>query len=65
MRVKNVNLPDGTALTVTLRGVPVGTIAVARREGQLRTTVASQVGRSDLIDVKVGDMIVLHGVWHS
>jgi hypothetical protein len=65
VRVKNVNLADGTRLTVTLRGVPVGTITLARREGQLQTSVAFQVGRSDLPDVKLGDSIILHGVWHS
>jgi hypothetical protein len=65
VRVKNVNLADGTRLTVTLRGVPVGTITLSRREGQLRTNVAFQVGRSDLPDVKLGDAVILHGVWHS
>jgi hypothetical protein len=40
-------------------------MTLSRREGQLRTNVAFQVGRSDLPDVKLGDAIILHGVWHS
>ena len=73
LRVKNVNLPDGTVLTVTASGpnsprcVPafgeavVGTIKLSRREGSLTANMPFEVGRQDQILVKNGSTVVLCG----
>lgn len=65
VRVKNVNLPEGTVLSVVLTDCgasPVGTITLSRREGQLRTTVPGcEVGRTSSIYVNKGATRVLSG----
>lgn len=64
-RVKSVNLPDGTVLSVVLTDCgasPVGTITLSRGEGQLRTTVPGcQVGRTSAIYVNNGATRILSG----
>ena len=65
VRVKNVNLPEGTVLSVVLTDCgasPVGTITLSRQEGQLRTTVPGcQVGRQSAIYVNSGSTRILSG----
>jgi hypothetical protein len=74
LRIKNVNLPDGTVLTVTASGpnaqqrcVPmfgeavVGTITLSRQEGSLTANMPFEVGRQDQLLVKNGSTIVLCG----
>src|SRR6266571_7956365 len=65
VRVRNVNLPDGTVLSVVLTDCgasPVGTITLSRLEGQLRTTVPGcQVGRQSAIHVNSGSTRILSG----
>lgn len=73
VRVKRVNLPDGTVLTVEITdcasftGSPVvGTITIERGRGSLTTTLPSepsvcQVGHNSSIFLKLGDTVVLEG----
>jgi hypothetical protein len=70
VRVKNVNLPDGTVLGVVLTDCgasPVGTITLSRGEGQLRTTLPQgcQIGRNSSILINNGGTTILRGgaVW--
>ena len=46
MQVKNVNLPDGTVLWVTLDFMPVGTITVRAGSGTMATYNLGQFGVS-------------------
>ena len=61
VRVKKVNLPDGTVLAVQLGATIVGTFTLSRGEGQLSTTLNFQVGRLDPIFIRNGDMRILSG----
>ncbi len=38
VQVKNVNLPDGTVLAVSLDFMPIGSITLSRREGTMRAS---------------------------
>src|SRR4051812_42570017 len=59
VEVKNVNLPDGTALAIELDGMAVGTINLVRGQGKVSTTIPLQVGRNTTIDVGVNGVVVL------
>jgi hypothetical protein len=65
VKVQNVNLPNGTVLSVILTDCgtsPVGTITLSRRQGELRTTVPGcQVGRTSAIHVNSGSTRILTG----
>lgn len=61
MRVKNVNLPDGTFLNVTIDGLYVGTVILSRGEGSLSTFLLFQVGRQSPIVLKNGGVTILSG----
>lgn len=66
VRVKNVNLPDGTRLDVYLGGsnpIPgefVGALAVQGHQGQAIISVPTEVGRNDDLVLKNGSAIVLY-----
>jgi hypothetical protein len=64
VKVQNVNLPDGTLLSVILTDAgshPVGTITLSRGSGQLFTTVQAPIGRTSSIFVRLGSTTVLSG----
>jgi hypothetical protein len=66
VKVQNVNLPDGTVLSVVLTDCvsssPVGTIRLSRRQGELHTTVPNcHVGRTSSIHINNGATRVLSG----
>jgi hypothetical protein len=65
VKVKSVNLPDGTVLSVVLTDCgasSVGTITLSKQEGQLQTTVPGcQVGRQSAINVNNGATTILSG----
>jgi len=65
VQVSNVNLPDGTVLSVVLTDcgtAPVGTIKLNRGQGQLKTKVPGcQVGRQSAIYVNNGSTTILSG----
>ena len=65
VRVKNVNLPDGTVLTVNYGGIEpgaganVGSFTLRGREGSPTTTLPFSAGANDDIAVMNGSTIVL------
>ena len=65
VRVRNVNLADGTVLAVAIEGTPVGSITLSRGEGRLATTITFQVGRHSPITVTHDGVVVLRGTWRS
>lgn len=72
VRVRNIALPDGSALTVNVGGTTpgtgddVGTFVLNRGEGRLATTVPFQVGRSTDIAVTRGGQVILFALgWQS
>jgi hypothetical protein len=62
LEVKNVNLPDGTALLVEPDGTLVGTVNLIRGQGKVSTTLPSQVGRNSVLKVGTGGVVVLMNV---
>lgn len=66
VRVRNVNLPDGTRLDVYLGGsdpIPgqfVGTLIIQSHQGQATISVPFQVGRNDDLVLKNGSTVVLY-----
>jgi hypothetical protein len=65
VEVGNVNLPNGTVLSVVVTDcgtAPVGTIKLDRGQGQLKTKVPGcQVGRQSAIDVNNRSTTILSG----
>jgi len=66
VRIKNVNLPDGTVLDVFLTDcgtAPVGTITLSRGEGQLSTRLSTScpIGRTSSILLNHGSTMVARG----
>jgi hypothetical protein len=65
VQVGDVNLPDGTVLSVVVTDcgtTPVGTIKLNHGQGQLKTKVPGcQVGRQSAIDVKDSSTTILSG----
>jgi len=65
VQVSNVNLPDGTVLSVVLTDcgtAPVGTIKLNRGQGQMkRKGHGCQVGRQSAIYVNNGSTTILSG----
>jgi hypothetical protein len=61
VRIRNVNLPDGTLLQVTLDFTPVGTITLSRREGTLTTSLGHFGVSRDQVRVNTGGVTILGG----
>ena len=61
VQVKNVNLPDGTVLTVSLDFSPVGSITLAKREGTLRTSLGHFAVSRDQVRVLNNGVAILSG----
>jgi hypothetical protein len=65
VQVSNVNLPNGTILSVVVTDcgtAPVGTIKLTHEQGQLKTKVPGcQVGRQSAIYVNNGSATILSG----
>ena len=61
VQVKNVNLADGTVLTVTLSFTPVGSITLLRGEGRLTADLGHFGVSRDSVDVRNGSLTVLRG----
>jgi hypothetical protein len=66
VRVKNVNLPDGTVLDIYITdcgAAPVGTITLDGGKGRVRLTLPAQcqVGHNSSIFLKLGDATILEG----
>ena len=64
VRVRNVKLPDGTALNVSIRGIDVGRMVLSRGEARLRTTIPFRVTRNtDVLTVRAGAATVVSGTF--
>ncbi len=61
VQVKNVNLPDGTVLPVSLDFTPVGTITLSRSEGTLVTNLGHFAVSFDQIRVNYNGSTILIG----
>jgi len=61
VRVKNVNLADGTSLDVTLSFTPVGTLTLSRGEGSLTTSLGHFGVSRDAVRVNQGGITILSG----
>jgi hypothetical protein len=65
VRVKNVNLPNGTVLSVVLTDCwngPAGSLTLSGGQAEFRKTVPfCEVGRSSAIHIKSGDQLILAG----
>jgi hypothetical protein len=61
VQVKNVNLPDGTRLTVALDFLPVGTITLSRGEGTLVTSLGHFSVSNDQVRVAGSNGVILAG----
>src|SRR3954469_6983913 len=59
VEVKNVNLPDRTALVIEMDGLAVGTVNLVRGQGRVSTTIPLQVGRGTIIKLGVDGVVVL------
>ena len=65
VQVKNVNLPDGTVLQVTLDFTPVGTITLSRGQGTLVTSLGHFAVSRDQVRVNGGGTTILSGGFFS
>jgi len=65
VQVKNVNLPDGTVLQVTLDFTPVGTITLSRGAGTLVTSLGHFAVSRDQVRVNGGGTTILSGGFFS
>jgi len=63
VRVKNVNLPDGTALAVSLDFSPVGTLTISRGEGSLVADLGHFAVSNDQVRVNNGGTTILIGAY--
>ena len=54
-----MNLPDGTVLTVEIRGTIAGALTLGSGQGDLSIPLPFQVGRQDDVFVRHGDTIIL------
>src|SRR2546423_1589211 len=55
VQIKNVNLPDGTALTITLDFSPVGTITLSGQQGTLVTSLGHFAVSRDQVRVNTSN----------
>lgn len=63
VQIKNVNLPDGTALGVTLDFTPVGSITLSRGEGTLRVSLGHFGVSNDQVRVNNSGTTMLVGAF--
>ena len=61
VQVKNVNLPDGTVLNVSLDYTPEGTITLSRHEGTLRVNLGHFAVGHDSVSITYGGTTILSG----
>jgi hypothetical protein len=61
VQVRDVNLPDGTVLGVTLDFTPVGSITLADRQGSMTANLGHFGVSRDQVRVKNGDTQILIG----
>ena len=59
LRVKDVNLPDGTVLTVSVAGYDVGTIRISGGKGAASLPVGFEVGRQSFVVLRLGATWIL------
>lgn len=63
VQVKNVNLPDGTVLGVTLDFTPVASLTITRGEGSVRTSLGHFGVSRDQVRVNSGATTILAGAF--
>jgi hypothetical protein len=63
LRVTSVNLPDGTALTVSLAGYDLGAVTLAGGQGEAVLPVGFQVGYNSLLAIRAGATTLLIDGW--
>jgi hypothetical protein len=63
VQVKNVNLPSGTVLGVTLDFTPVGSITLSGGQGSMTTSLGHFAVSRDQVRVKNGDTTILQGAF--
>jgi hypothetical protein len=61
VQIKNVNLPDGTVLPVTLDFTSVGSITLGNREGTMRTSLGHFGVSRDQVRVNKNGTTILSG----
>ncbi len=61
VQVKNVNLPDGTVLGVSLDFTPVGTITLSKQEGSMSADLGHFAVSHDNVRVNNGGTTILIG----
>ena len=61
VQIKNVNLPDGTVLGVTLDFTPIGSITLSGRQGTLQTSLGHFGVSRDQVRVNRGSTTILIG----
>ncbi len=61
VRVKNVNLRDGTVLGVTLDFTPIGSLTLSGRQGSMTANLGHFAVSRDQVRVKNGDATILQG----
>ena len=61
VRIKKVNLADGTVLGASLDFEPLGTIALSRGEGTLTANLGRSAVSNDEVRVNQGDTVILIG----
>jgi hypothetical protein len=63
VEVKDVNLPDGTVLEVTLDFLPVGTITLSRMAGAMAANLGHFAVSNDEVHVIHGGRLILIGAF--
>lgn len=61
VEVKDINLPDGTVLGVTLDFTPIGSITLSDRRGAMSANLGHFAVSRDQVRVKNGDTVILMG----
>ncbi len=60
--VRNVNLPDGTSLIVSVNRYPAGTLNLMGGQARLQTTIPFQV-RTGPFEILLGNTVIMTGRW--
>jgi hypothetical protein len=60
--VRGVNLPDGTALIISVGGYRAGTLNLFGGKAKVQTTIPFQV-RTGAFEILLGDVTIMTGVW--
>lgn len=61
VQVKNLNLPVGTTLTISIDGGPVGTLTLSRMEGTMTTNIGHHALSHDELTVSIAQTVYLDG----